>query len=797
MKRRNKVLRGYLELIPAQSRVNRRQSRMTRLCIFLAVFLIAAIFGMADMEVRSQLTMTRERVGSWHAAFAALTDEEVREAAGRADVRRVSRYAVTNYELNLGITLEGTETAVCGFDETLPLLMPAAGATEGRLPQSADEVVVTRGMRQRLGLSLGDTIAVRLPETGAGQAAETTSGDAGQAAETTSGDAGQQAETTSGDARTLTLRICGFTGDTSMLTNQDAFGIFLSMDGYRRHFSSFSRRIDEVLYVEFAPGVPVQRAIAQIQEAYGVPDGDLGRNEQLLGLTLQSADSYFGKMYLTALVLAGLVMTAAVLMIAGSMQTSVANRTEFFGMLRCIGASGRQIRRYVRREALYWCVRAIPAALLAATALVWALCAVLRGVSQEYFAALPQWAVSWPGMAAGAGLGLLTVLWSAQSPARRAGAVSPLAAMRSESGAGISGGRVKKVRGAERERPADRQRRAQARLLRGRLPVELSLGLRHALENRRTFWLMTLSFAFSILLFLSFSTLLPFMNRALRPLLPDAPDFVIERQESAPLLPPEFAETIAARPEVKRVFVTTEDGTKTELRREAAVQETADGQKQLGGKAVGDEQARGKADVRGYACLDIQFYRTATDVDVAEIRETAERMMREQAKSAPAELLRFSDKRLSNQETKSMYLTFAVCMYGFLSLIALICVCSIVNSVQMSAAARRREYGAMRAIGTSARQLRAMIGAEAAAYGFCGTALGLAVGLPLHRFLFGWLVTSRWGDAWQPPMGATAVILAAVAAAVMLAVFRSGAVGTAGGSTAPQKEIVLSGAAPR
>ena len=45
-------MKHYLDLIPLSARLRRRQSRMTRICIFLAVFLVAVMFGMADMYLQ-------------------------------------------------------------------------------------------------------------------------------------------------------------------------------------------------------------------------------------------------------------------------------------------------------------------------------------------------------------------------------------------------------------------------------------------------------------------------------------------------------------------------------------------------------------------------------------------------------------------------------------------------------------------------------------------------------------------------------------------------------------------------
>ena len=56
-------MRSYLSLIPISAKVRRRQNRMTRLCIIFAVFLVTAIFSMADMAVRMEQTRLAEKHG--------------------------------------------------------------------------------------------------------------------------------------------------------------------------------------------------------------------------------------------------------------------------------------------------------------------------------------------------------------------------------------------------------------------------------------------------------------------------------------------------------------------------------------------------------------------------------------------------------------------------------------------------------------------------------------------------------------------------------------------------------------
>lgn len=58
-------MKSYLSLIPISAKVHRRQNRMTRLCIVFAVFMVTAIFSMAEMGTR----MEQARLAEKHGAF--------------------------------------------------------------------------------------------------------------------------------------------------------------------------------------------------------------------------------------------------------------------------------------------------------------------------------------------------------------------------------------------------------------------------------------------------------------------------------------------------------------------------------------------------------------------------------------------------------------------------------------------------------------------------------------------------------------------------------------------------------
>lgn len=162
---------------------------------------------------------------------------------------------------------------------------------------------------------------------------------------------------------------------------------------------------------------------------------------------------------------------------------------------------------------------------------------------------------------------------------------------------------------------------------------------------------------------------------------------------------------------------------------------------------------------RGYTIMDLQLTRDAGEDTVEEIRRLA------------GENAVFSDRRMRNAEVKGAVYSFAVFVYGFLAVIALISAVNIMNSIAMSVSARLREYGAMRAVGMDGGQMLWMITAEAAAYGLWGIFLGCGIGILLNRFIYEQMVTLRWGTPWYFPALPLLIIVLVIALSLLSAVY--------------------------
>ena len=512
-------------------------------------------------------------------------------------------------------------------------------------------------------------------------------------------------------------------------------------------------------------------------------------------------------LFLTGAGLFVLILLAGVLMISGSINSTVAQRTKFFGMMRCIGMSKHQLKRFVRLEALNWCKTAIPIGVALGMVSTWALCAALRFVVKEEFAAIPLFGISPIGIISGVVMGLVTVLLAARAPAKQAAKVSPVAA--------VSGNTEN----------AGRMRRA-VRV--GVLPIEISLGAHHAKSARKNLVLMTGSFALSIILFLTFSVLLDFAGYLLPQSASDS-DITISGEAGVNCVPQETVEAIRGMDGVKNIFgrrsvfdvpaelgqaglpqvadlISFDDFDLEALKKDGMLKAGSDLAKVNGDNGyvlavcdpdaplhIGDAiQVDGEAlTVAGMLKYDMfsedglaqgrvsivtsseTFVRLTgvTDYSLVMIQTTGDVTDEAVAamNAALGEGLTFRDQR--DQRTSGTYTAFVLCVYGFLAIIAMVTLLNIMNSTSMSVTAKSKQYGAMRAVGMEGSQVTRMIAAEAVTYALSGGVIGCALGLVLGKMLYNLLIDGRFPYAvWTIPVSRLLIVMVFVALATLAAI---------------------------
>lgn len=766
-------MKSYLGLIPQYERIHRRNNRISVLCITLSVCLVMAIFSMADMAMRSQKNYFIKTNGEYHVALRDVGQETAEAVSARIDVA-LSGWV---YQGSAGV-LNDMPVSFAGAAEGTMEALTEMDMTEGTYPVLPDEALLNESAMERLGLTIGDNVTVTIP--GGGQ---------------------------------KRYRITGVLRDMGSMLKADICGMALSEEGFLA-IGDEDAAEGTTYRIRFRDGARIQRAIEEIKEQYGLSDSQISENTALLGLMGQSESNIMQALYLIAAILVLLVLIAGTVMISASFHTNVLERIQFYGLLRCLGASRGQVRHFVILQGLRQSARGVPMGLLAGQIATWAACLLLKSVSGDRFSEVPLFEVSIVGIMAGILVGFLIVLLASLSPAKKAAKVSPVTAINGSS------------------QLAQNRHAANTKLFR----VETGMGVFHALSGKKNLFLMTCSFAISIMLFLAFQVMVVFLDQGMPALAPWAGDL---SAASAGGMDPSVIEEIEAIGGVERAFgrmeygglsvsSEAESGTAAlvsyeekqfgwageELNRgdmDAVCGGTTDilvsyrdgmlwqvgdvvtlhaplGERQvriagilsatnascpagiLGYIICSEELFTESVGAVGYAAIDIQLGgggRPLEDGKAADSDGTVSAIR----SLLPADCT-LADKRLSNEESQSSYYTGAVFIYGFLIIIALITVFNIFNSMNASVAARTRQYGVMRSIGMGTGQLYRMIAAEAATYAVLGCIAGCVLGLPLNKMMFQFLIADKWGIGWRLPAPSLALIVILCFGSAALAIRR-------------------------
>ena len=758
-------MRSYLSLVPISAKVHKRQSRMTRICIILAVFLVTSIFSMADMWTDAETTAMRHNHGDWHIALQNVSKDEAEQIRKNSNVAVSSWYDEINTDAEQNYYIDGKNAVLYGIEESY-ITDIMKYPTEGVYPQNENEVALSADAKELFSVKIGDEITLDTPV---------------------------------GDVK---YTISGFYEDDTEF-NDIIGGCCVFMN--RKTFDEI-RRLNGVesesqFYIRFQNENGLKKTIADMMQQYNLTAENVKENTAVLGMLGASSNESVNELYPLAAACFVIILIAGVFMISSCMNSNVAQRTKFFGMMRCIGASKQQIIRFVRLEALNWCKTAIPIGCALGTVTCWILCAILRFFVKGEWVDMPLFAVSINGILCGALVGVITVFIAAHSPAKQAAMVSPAAA--------VSGN-------ADMSKNVNHA--AKTRILK----VETSLGIHHATSTKKNLFLMTGSFALMIVLFLAFSACLDFVHK----LLPSVtskftPDITIASQDDTNSLDGNLPDKIAEIEGVESAFgmmtrtafsvevngneteidLFSHDKTLLDTFKKSVISGDISRVYEDGNYAmavynqdyrlsVGDKiktgnqeleivcvTSEGVGSVSGaptVVCSEKTFMRLTGECRFAMISVVLKKDVSEAAVSKIRDLVGdclFVDNREENSDINGSYWVFRIASYGFLAIISLITVLNITNSISMGVSARIKQYGAMRAVGMGSGQVAKMITAEAVTYAICGTAAGIILGLLLHYLIYAKIVITHFGGSWNIPFATIAIVLLLVVFSCIVAIY--------------------------
>ncbi|MED1780825.1 FtsX-like permease family protein [Brevibacillus fortis] len=306
--------------------------------------------------------------------------------------------------------------------------------------------------------------------------------------------------------------------DNRAFTQKSKVGRLLT---YKREFAMGEGRI----LLEINQKANVKEVLEEIKTLTAEENIDI--NDQLIKVMNPESNQ---SILATLVIVISIVVIATVVVIYNAFQISVVERMKQFGLLRSIGATRKQIRQIVMREAVVLAVIAIPVGLVCSLLAVAAL-QFIFSIILEDGAGISFFHIDWQILFISSIITLTAVLASSYYPAFFAGRISPLLAISSR--LSIKKEAIKKQKNNALRKP---------------LSFPLSLALKNVKRNKNRYTITILSIIISSVLFITFSSLMDiaFASKYMKDLSTqsdltvylkqDRDDSLVERQQILELL---------------------------------------------------------------------------------------------------------------------------------------------------------------------------------------------------------------------------------------------------------------------
>lgn len=487
-------MKSYNSITYRYLKHQKKRSILTVVGIILSVALLTAIFTMMVSLRDKMIKDAIKNNGDYHGKFVNVPADKVNKLAYNVDVKS---YGVAENEGTAVInTLSEEEIKlnpkiskynyliISGYDEEA-FKSRGIQIKEGRLPESPDELAIditsldSFKSTPKIGGKMKLDLGVRINKK-TGEEMEANSWTEDEVFEKKS----EKEYTIVGITSSISMfgggtisHACTYM-DSGFLKDNRSYNIYVKLN--------FTKDAHEKLVkIAESAGLPVVNKDSEGIAKYGIE-----ANEQLLRLYAQSISPTTNEgVILTLIFLIILIIVSTIAVIYNSFHISVLERISQFGILRCTGASPNQIRNIVFKEAAVLSFIGIPIGLFSGILAMEIVMTIIGRFKYNFFEGINV-VISPYIFILGILLGIVTVFLSAFGPARQAGKVSPLEAVRSSGS--FKKEKIKKVK-----------KSTFAKVIFG---IEGQLAYKNLRRNRKRFRITVFSMVISIVLYIVFGS---------------------------------------------------------------------------------------------------------------------------------------------------------------------------------------------------------------------------------------------------------------------------------------------------
>ncbi len=383
-------------------RQNKGRNLVAALAIVLTTLLFTTLFVLSQSMSRNIIEMTFRQTGyDGQVSFKSITEEQAAKIAAHPDVAEVGYSMVVG--IGRGKELAGRQVEIRFADESYAEHSFAKPAT-GRMPQTADEIALDNIVLDKLGIphELGQRVTLEWI-----------------------------ADFQEEENRVSEFTLCGFwEGNESSYASMAWVSREFVEDVTAQLEAADSGAAEEVPdsrlagicmgQVNLYSDREIEKTMDRILEDTGLTELEYGVNLAYDPDMNRMAAQESLPMYLGMI----LVFVAGYLIIYNIFQISVTTDIQFYGKLKTLGMTARQLKRLIYGQAGRLCLLGIPVGMLLGYLLGMVLVPVWIQMEDARVSVNP---LIFIGSAAFAGL---TVLISCMRPAKMAGKVSPMEALR-------------------------------------------------------------------------------------------------------------------------------------------------------------------------------------------------------------------------------------------------------------------------------------------------------------------------------------------------------------------------------